>query len=733
MSQSKRILLAVVLIAVLDFAFPASATINVVSDWRLGEADSGGIAGAAAVTAADSVGLNNLSFHGTASYSSDVSFQAAAETGSSLSVNFANNAFATNTIVSSASDNFGIEAWVKPESSAGGVIVYNGNTATSGWGISIGSGDYNALYGGVQVFGSLPVTNGVWTHVALVCAGGTSTLYINGISAGTFIGTPHTPVGNFGLACPPQAPTSQFFTGLIDEVRVFTFATGQFSTADLLINSPLESATTTAATRATATSATLNGVIAPRTLATAGWLDWGLTTGYGHSNSPVSVGNGTLPVAISNNITGLQAGRVYHFRASETNSAGFARGWDKSFVTPVLSIPGGASLTTYVRVPFTNSAILTASPLAISANDSPNGMALKADGTVVVWGDNSFGQTNVPAGLSNVVSIAVGNFHCAALKRDGTVVAWGEGDHGETNVPAGLNNVVAIAAGGYGTFAVRGDGTVAQWGSGFYFPLPLTNIVQVSASLGNSVALTADGKVISSYVGATPPNATNIVSVAAGSYHVLALRADGTVVAWGMNNAGQTNVPANVTNVMAIAATGDGSMALLSNGTVVAWGSDDGNKDNVPSSVTNAVAIAAAGAANFAMRADGTVIGWGSSAQNQTSVPGGLTNITGAVSISGSVNINQPGLYPVTYTTTNFLGAVNSDAASVSVVVPALTNLSTNPNALFLAWPSNAAGYTLQESSNLQSPAWVSSPSGATNPVSLPTTNSVRFYRLSHE
>ena len=32
-------------------------------------------------------------------------------------------------------------------------------------------------------------------------------------------------------------------------------------------------------------------------------------------------------------------------------------------------------------------------------------MALKADGTVVAWGDNSLHQTDVPAGLSNVVAI----------------------------------------------------------------------------------------------------------------------------------------------------------------------------------------------------------------------------------------------------------------------------------------------------------------------------------------
>jgi hypothetical protein len=36
-------------------------------------------------------------------------------------------------------------------------------------------------------------------------------------------------------------------------------------------------------------------------------------------------------------------------------------------------------------------------------------------GTVVAWGDDSYGQTNVPAGLSSVVAIAAGTYHSLAL------------------------------------------------------------------------------------------------------------------------------------------------------------------------------------------------------------------------------------------------------------------------------------------------------------------------------
>jgi len=40
-------------------------------------------------------------------------------------------------------------------------------------------------------------------------------------------------------------------------------------------------------------------------------------------------------------------------------------------------------------------------------------------------GDNTWNQTNVPAGLSNVVAIAAGGYHSLALKQNGTVAVWG--------------------------------------------------------------------------------------------------------------------------------------------------------------------------------------------------------------------------------------------------------------------------------------------------------------------
>lgn len=142
-------------------------------------------------------------------------------------------------MVSTVQNNFGIEAWVKPSSvSAEQVIAYNGRTDTAGWGLFIDGGRqaYAGLFGGVDIPGDdiNSATPGVWTHVAMVCDGGATTIYVNG-QALSYVSAaiPHVPDAGFAMGCDPQNTNGDRFTGLIDEVRVFTFAPGQFSLSDL--------------------------------------------------------------------------------------------------------------------------------------------------------------------------------------------------------------------------------------------------------------------------------------------------------------------------------------------------------------------------------------------------------------------------------------------------------------------------------------------------------------------
>jgi alpha-tubulin suppressor-like RCC1 family protein len=141
--------------------------------------------------------------------------------------------------------------------------------------------------------------------------------------------------------------------------------------------------------------------------------------------------------------------------------------------------------------------------------------------------------------LGNVIAIAAGGNHSLALRSDGTVVAWGENTDGQgsyvgqSTVPTDLNNVVAIAAGEYHSLAVKADGTVAGWGDDSQNQLsPLSSL-------------------------------TDAVGVSGGGAHSLVLKTDGTVFACGGNQSGQCNIPATVSNVLAIAAGDSHSVLLL--------------------------------------------------------------------------------------------------------------------------------------------------------------------------
>jgi alpha-tubulin suppressor-like RCC1 family protein len=238
-------------------------------------------------------------------------------------------------------------------------------------------------------------------------------------------------------------------------------------------------------------------------------------------------------------------------------------------------------------------------------------LALRADDAIVAWGDNSSGQSNVPQSGGSIVAVADGDSHSLALRLDGTVVAWGDNTYGQTTVPASAQNVVAIAAGGFHSLALLLDGTVLAWGSNSggqrTVPASATNVLAIAAGDDYSLALQADGTlVLWGNLLPPPATATNVVAIAAGAKHALALRADGTLIAWGANYYGQTAVPSPATNVIGIAAGGDHSLALLADGTVACWGANYYGQASVPPSATNILAISAGGAHSLALVGNGT-------------------------------------------------------------------------------------------------------------------------------
>lgn len=255
-------------------------------------------------------------------------------------------------------------------------------------------------------------------------------------------------------------------------------------------------------------------------------------------------------------------------------------------------------------------------------------VAVRWDGTVVGWGNL---DDDVFSGLSNIVAISLGGFYSSILgiRTDGTVVGWGDNRYGQTDVPAGLSQVVALAVGWTHSLAVRADGTVVAWGSNVPVPAELTQVVAVSAGRYHNLALKVDGTVAAwggNDYGQTnvPAGLDQVVAVSAGWHHSLALRTDGTVAAWGHNEWGQTDVPAGLTGVVAVAAGQYHSLALKADGTVVGWGDNWAGALSIPTGLTGVVAIAAGNFHSLAVKWDGTVIAWGANNAGQTDVPAGL-------------------------------------------------------------------------------------------------------------
>lgn len=223
---------------------------------------------------------------------------------------------------------------------------------------------------------------------------------------------------------------------------------------------------------------------------------------------------------------------------------------------------------------------------------------LKPNGTVWSWGLNAKGQlgdgttTNSalpvqvlgPGGtgyLSGIIAAMGGEQHNFALKSDGTVWAWGDNSHAQlgngtttnSSTPvqvSGLSSIVKLGGRGYHSVAVKSDGTVWTWGWDEYgalgngvddvnidYLVPIevagvTNPIMVSSGFQFSVALLQDhtlmawGNNLEGEIGdgtatnrLTPvavPGIDQVVWVSAGWTHVVAIRADGTVWTWGANN-----------------------------------------------------------------------------------------------------------------------------------------------------------------------------------------------------
>jgi hypothetical protein len=297
---------------------------------------------------------------------------------------------------------------------------------------------------------------------------------------------------------------------------------------------------------------------------------------------------------------------------------------------------------------------------AYGTTNSSNAVLVVIVATAV--GDNTFNQTNVPLFATILVAVAAGAWHSLGLKADGTVLAWGNDASGQCEVPSALTDAVAIAAGGYHNLAIRANGAVAAWGADDYgqatVPADLGGVMGVAAGTWHSLALCLNGTVKAwgdNSFGQTnvPAGLSNVVAIAAGGNHSLALKADGTLAAWGENTdaegsiAGQSSAPLGLSNVVAIAAGEYHSLAVRADGTIVAWGDGSQGQCDVPAALTNVVAVAGGAAHSLALGMDGAVTAWGADWNGQCDVPYGWVSAVGAAGGSYHTLLLLDGAQPV--------------------------------------------------------------------------------------
>jgi len=288
--------------------------------------------------------------------------------------------------------------------------------------------------------------------------------------------------------------------------------------------------------------------------------------------------------------------------------------------------------------------------------------AARASGNAACWGDNELGQlgngnqddqptpvavrdsSNANASLGGVLAVAGSSVHACALRFNGTVFCWGDNSQGQLGNPAAgsfstkpvqagnLTDVVAVAGGPLHTCALRVGGRVSCWG------------YNASGQLGDGSGSTGPRSVPVTVVRAEAEGGGDlleVVAIAAGVNHNCALHASGAVSCWGGNDFGALGDTTSVgvrsravtvvslpdATALATGPTANHTCALRADGSVRCWGRNDDSQLGdgtilnrnfpVPNGVTDAVALAAGARHSCAARVSGLALCWGANNQGQ--------------------------------------------------------------------------------------------------------------------
>jgi len=108
---------------------------------------------------------------------------------------------------------------------------------------------------------------------------------------------------------------------------------------------------------------------------------------------------------------------------------------------------------------------------------------------------------------------------------------------------------------------------------------------------------------------------------------------------------------------------------------------------------------------------------------------GGGTSTGGVYSVSGTIGQPEAGtMSGGNYTLDGGFWALPTIVQVINA--PTLTIVPSGAGQPMISWTPATPGFVLQETWVLSPANWTNSPSGATNPITVPTTLPIKFYRL---
>ncbi len=283
-------------------------------------------------------------------------------------------------------------------------------------------------------------------------------------------------------------------------------------------------------------------------------------------------------------------------------------------------------------------------------------LAIKSNGTLWGWGENSYKQLGLGAGanvsyitpqqvgVATWLAIATGTAHTVGIKSNGTL--WSVGYNGQGQLGDGTTtdrtsltqigvatNWTKVACGCVNTAAINSlgelwicgydiDGQCAQ--AGGFGGGPQTSLVQESTL------------------------ATDWADIICGGYHMIGIKTDGSIYAWGFNGYGQIGDGTTNNSDVPILIDSDSwtkitagihhTLGIKNNDAIrlYGWGRNiegqlgNGNNTNQlsPTLITaeNWLTISTSNYTSYGIKLDGTLYGWGLNTVGQIGIEGNITN-----------------------------------------------------------------------------------------------------------